>query len=172
MKFENYRFVLISVIMLVFSFPYSIGFSADKTYVKKSVLLCDGVKVKIVTECDDLNLEGYAQCGEQKLTFVDMKTGYKINTSAYGNPRAKEFEGSGTANAWQCVHGKREAYLSIWYSTGGNCDECEWQSILDLKGNRIASDIDKNKLKAFTRKWKSLGLPELGPYDFTEIPES
>jgi hypothetical protein len=89
---------------------------------------------------------------------------------AYGKPYNKQFNGTGMANAWQCVKGNRNTYITLWYSTGGNCEECDWQAILDMNGNRVASDKDKKNRSAFIRKWKALGLPVLGPYDYMEIP--
>lgn len=145
-------------------------FGKDKIYVNKSELTCDAIKAHIVTKCDDLDLEGAPQCGEQTLSLVDLKTGHKILTSSYGKPYDKKFEGAGTANAWQCVKGKKEFYIVMWYSSGGNCEECDWQGILDMKGNRITTDMNKKKRANFNRKWNTLGLPVLGPNDFTEIP--
>jgi hypothetical protein len=146
------------------------AYSKDTTYLNKSNMVCDGTKVEIVTKCDDENMHGSYICVEQNITFIDIATKNKMTTSSYGNQYNNKYKGSGIANAWKCVKGKNKSYLSIWYSTGGNCDECEWQGILDLEGNRVATTINKSKLNQFYRKWKSLGIPMLGPYDFVEIP--
>lgn len=151
--------------------PFStVGYSADLLYEKKFEIVCDTTKVQIKTKCEDYDLEGPPPCGEQSLTLIDLKTGRKTTTWSYGNPYNKEFEGAGVANAVKCVKGQRQQYISLWYSTGGNCEECEWQSVIDLKGNRIATDINKKNRILFKHKWKTLGLPNLDSDDFTAIP--
>ena len=163
-------FTILSFSVLVFRFLSLNSFSAEATYVKRSELVCDGTRVQIVTKCDDIESEGPPQCGQQTLFFYDRESGHKISAPAYGKPYSKQFEGTGTANGWQCIKGKNQKYITLWYSTGGNCEECEWQAILDLKGNRIITDINKKKRTVFTHKYYSMGLPGLGTYDFSGIP--
>lgn len=163
----NWTIILIPLMVLFISFN---AFAAEKIYEKKTEIFCNDTKIQVVTKCEDIGLSGPAVCGEQKLIFTDTKNGKIVKTSAYGKPYNKEFDGTGIANAWKCVIGKNETYLTLWYSTGGNCEECEWQGILDLRGNRIATDIDKKKRSKFVRKWKKLGLPALKGNDFEVIP--
>jgi len=162
----------IVIVNLVFSmlllFPLK-SFSALAAYEKTTELVCGANRIVIITKCDDVELKGLPQCGEQTIVFHKVKSGQKISTTAYGLPYDKQFDGTGTANAWQCIKGKNESYIILWYSTGGNCEECNWQGILDLNGNRLFTDMNKKDHTLFSRKWKSLGLPASGANDFTEI---
>lgn len=163
----NWQKIVVSLLVLLI---HSKAFAAGKIYEKKAEITCNGTKIQVVTKCDDIGLADTALCGEQKLIFADTKSGKVVKTPSYGKPYNKEFDGTGIANAWKCVKGKKETYLTLWYSTGGNCEECEWQGILDLRGNRIATNIDKKKRSKFVSKWKKLGLPALRGDDFEVIP--
>jgi hypothetical protein len=160
------------VVLLVLSIV-TVACSADKTYETKADFICGDAEAIIVTKYHKFTPKGPSQCEGQKLKLKDMKTGKSIITSSSGMPFDKVLDNT-CADNYQCVKGKKQHYLVLVYSTGGNCVECEWQGILDLKGNRIAIDRNKKQKTQFANKWKTLGFPgspELGGIDYNAIPD-
>lgn len=158
------------VVLLVVSLG-STGYSAEKLYETKTNLLCGDTEVGITTKYLKFSLDGPPHCEDQKLSFKAIKTGKKIITSSSGMPFDKVLDNT-CADNYQCVKGNKQYYLVLVYSTGGDCAECEWQGILDLKGNRIVIDRNKKQKAQFGNKWKALdfpGSPELGGIDYNAI---
>lgn len=162
--------ILFSVILLVGITAY-----AQEPYSTSSELICDNIKVQVITKSikdpkiDYIN----PNCTEQHFIFIDQETGKAITKSASG--KLVDVIGAkgriigrwldSLATELYCVKGKTESYLIFWYNTGGNCDECEWQELLDLKGKRLASTRHKTKrnMNAFSNIWKQLGIPDMQP---------
>jgi hypothetical protein len=142
-------------------------------------MYCGGMKIQAVTRCVGESSPAIPDCAEQTFSFVDDATGKKVSSPAAGQLVAvKNAKGEligkyldALATGWVCARGRTQSYLIVWYNTGGNCPECEWQEILDLNGKKIASTLPKTKknLKSYKGRWVDLGLPSLAPKDFSDL---
>jgi hypothetical protein len=152
---------------------------AQQPYSRTSQLLCDGVKIQVVTQClDDSNL-ATPDCTMQTFSFLDKSGERTVSKPASGKSvTVKDAKGKSVgryldalATDWLCLKGRVQSYLVVWYSTGGNCDECEWQEVLDLKGKRLASTLPKtrNNLMSYDAVWREAGLPNVSPSDYSSI---
>lgn len=162
----------VSLVVLLMLSLSSVSYSAEKHYKTKTAFICGGTKIDIVTEYQKYSKYGGPDCEEQKLTFKNINTGKTIIIPPSGSPYDKNLDTCATY--YQFFKGKEAFYLILSYNTGGNCEECIWQGILDLQGNRIDVDMNKKQKKTFSRKLKELGLPssaELGNIDFEVIPK-
>ncbi len=152
---------------------------AEQPYTTESELVCGSTKVQVITRCTDDSHPIVPDCVEQKFLFRDLTTGRTFSVPASGqlvtvkgaNDRPIGRSLDALATSWRCIKGKSQPYLIIWYNSGGNCEECEWQEILDLTGKRLASTLPKTtqNQKAFNGLWSKLGLPNIGPGDFLTI---
>ena len=144
--------------------------SEEIQYKTKTDSICGDARIEIVTKYHKFTHDSPPYCDAQKLTFKNNKTGKTIVISPSGIPQDDDLDVC--AQYYQCFRGKKTSYLIFTYYTGGNCEECIWQGILDLQGNRIAVDITKKQKTSFARKLKELGLPnsaELENIDFEVI---
>ncbi|MDD2468421.1 MAG: hypothetical protein PHP95_17610 [Desulfuromonadaceae bacterium] len=147
-------------------------FCKEINYKTKTDFICDDTKIEIITKYFKFTSDSPPHSEEQTITLKDIKTGISIETPSSGKPYDKDLDAT-SADGYQCVKGKKQSYLVLSYRTGGNCVECEWQGILDLKGNRIVVDRYKKQKSSFAHKWKELGLhgsPKRG-IDFEAIPD-
>lgn len=76
------------------------------------------------------------------------------------------------ATGWACVKGKGQNFVAVWYNTGGNCEECEWQELIGVNGQAVASTRPKTKknLATYEKAWLSRRLPAISPDGFEDIP--
>ncbi|MSN25147.1 MAG: hypothetical protein GJV46_04680 [Geobacter sp.] len=169
----NRIIVHVVIVVLMVLLVNSAGYSEEIQYVTKVDFICGDTKIEIATRYfkftpdDPPNREG------QQLTFTASKSGKTIITRPSGLPFDKDLEAT-SATYYQCLKGKKASYLILTYNTGGNCNECTWQGILDMQGNRVAVDRHKKQKASFERKLKELGLPNsaaLGDIDFGVIPK-
>jgi len=148
-------------------------------YARTDELICGNTKVQAFTTCP-ANASGYADCAEQHFVFTNQTTGFSARVQATSDPMVKrdtkgrETESLlwGLARSWMCVRGKTRFYVIVWYGSGGNCWDCEWEDVYDLEGRRVTSDkgTDTDEESArFVREWRSLGVPEPFSWD-SRIP--
>jgi hypothetical protein len=170
-------------VILVFSFITiliinTITFAAESN-IKMNELICDNVKISIITKCVGESNPVVPDCIEQYYLFTNQITKKTIKKDTSGKlANVKDAKGKtighyldALATGWVCVKGKSKPYLIVWYNTGGNCDECEWQEILDLNGNMLAATLPKTQrnLKSYDTLWLKLGLQNISAKDFSNI---
>ena len=135
---------------------------AEGSYTKTAEMICGDTKIKVITECFDDSLIP-PSCTKQRFELTDQQTKKTVAKSASGKLVDSDLTGpslGALATRIQCVAGKTQPYLIVWYYTGGNCEQCEWQEILDLMGKRLGSNQTKtkNSLAEFDATWTRLGL--------------
>jgi hypothetical protein len=151
-------------------------------YTRTLELQCGSVKIRIFTECVDDSYPPFPQCVRQELTFTLISTGQVVTkpTTAKRVPVTDAQHRiigqylDSLVNAWACDKDTSQAFLILRYSTGGNCDTCEWIEIYDLEGHRRATsrggrgDDLYSQLK---RTYEQLQLPKPWPRSsFIEVP--
>jgi hypothetical protein len=68
----------------------------------------------------------------------------------------------GNAYSWDCLKGKNDYYLAIFYGNGGSCRNCEWIEIMNRKGEVIIRSIknsEEDNHKQYQKVLSELGLP-------------
>jgi hypothetical protein len=166
---KNSIIIHIAIIYLALA-TQATALQAEATYQNLSELVCDDTKVQVITKCADENF-GFPLCFEQNIYFISLKTNTKIIIPASGKPYDEmDVNGvkigrwlEGLATSFKCSKSNTHSYLFVGYNNGGNCDECEWVEVLDLKGVFIASNKYKNDRSKFGSKIKLLDLTEAGP---------
>jgi len=165
----------------VFLFAYGTGL-AQQPYTNTAELLCDGVKLQVLTQCADDPSPIFPDCTHQHLTFTKPGTD-KVMTRSTTAKRVSVTDAQGQiggwyldalVNAWACVKGASQAFLLLRYSTGGNCETCEWIEIYDLAGDLLATsrgEVTGNAYKHFKSVYERLRLPKPWPrLAFVKIP--
>lgn len=132
-------------------------FALEESYKTNAEFICGGKEIQITTKYKVYSPNAIPNCEDQAITFKNIKTGKTIVTTSSGQPYDEILDNT-CADAYKCVKGKSQNYIVLLYRTGGNCEDCEWLGILDLKGNRVAIDRGKLNKTKFAKKWKSLGL--------------
>jgi len=177
-KFIMNRIVALSFSFAVFLLTDTIVCATELSS-KTNELICENVKVKITTKCTGESNPIVPDCIEQYLLFIDQTTNKTVRRDTSGklmsvrDARGKSIGRylDALATGWVCKKGISKPYLIVWYNTGGNCDECEWQEIFDLNGTVLASTLRKTKqsLKKYDGILLKLGLSSISVNDFLDI---
>ena len=155
---------------------------SQQPYTRTLELQCGSVKIRILTVCVDDSYLPFPQCVRQELTFTLASTGQVVTkpTTAKRVPVTDAQHRiigqylDSLVSAWACDKNTSQSFLILRYSTGGNCDTCEWIEIYDLEGNMRATskggegDDLYSQLK---RTYKQLQLPKPWPRSsYIEVP--
>lgn len=143
-----------------------------RDYQTKVDCICGDTIIEIVTGYKIFSQDLPPQCNEQQIMFTNKNNGQSFVTSQMGLPYDEML--SACAYSYKCVTGQGKHYLLLYYETGGNCAECTWQGLLDLKGNRLVIDRNKKQKAAFERNWKILGIsgsPKVEDINYESIPD-
>jgi len=183
MKYVNIKipiiiFVGIFLLATTILFPVN-GVAESKLFTTTDELSCSDVKVQVITTCTEDTRQDWPSglCTDQHFLFKDKRTG-KTNTvkglneyidnQVNADTQSKRTNKwlSGVAYSWACVKGRERSYIIIMYSTGGNCEVCEWAAIYNLEGKMLVSDQGKpieKGIKHFRTVYKKIGLPVKWP---------
>jgi hypothetical protein len=177
-KLTRQRRAVAVIFFIAALFAETIAYSKEP-YLRKNDLTCGNAKIQIITRCTGESNSIIPDCVEQNFWFTDQTTEKTIFKNASGKRvTVKDAKGKtigqyldALATGWICAKGKSQLYLIVWYNTGGNCDECEWQEILDLNGKKIATTLPKTRqnIESYDDIWLKLGLPSISPKDFLDV---
>jgi len=165
-------FSLLIIIFLLLFVNHNCSY-AQETYVKSTEIKCENIIVQIKTQCLNESEGPFPYCVSQEILLTSANDARSIRIPASGQLiLIKENNKSirildVLVSAIACVKGYKKSYLIIGYYTGGNCDECEWDEIFDLDGNKLASSRKIKGLEGsyekFNKTYEELGLPKKWP---------
>lgn len=119
---------------------FSGAWALDDMHWYKNEMTCADVKVTVFSNCQNApDVSANSFCVAQKITFVDAagKEAKKKNLLDK-EPARGDFHVLGSI---RCVAGKNnKPYLFMIFSNGGNCDTCEIDAVMDLRGKWIRHD--------------------------------
>lgn len=164
---QIYLFIILSFIMFLNqSYSY-----AGATYEKLTEINCSNTIVQVSTRCLDNDQGSFPFCVKQELVFNNVTDAKTIRQPASGILVKNNYRSIDALDALiskiACVKGREKSYLLIQYYNGGNCDECEWNEIFDLAGNKLSTSKKVKGLNnddiVFEKTYEELGLPKPWP---------